>query len=84
MLGLMGYELIQFLKIGDPNISSYAARFMATHGLMKAIKDFDYSSGALSDQQIFQIENKIRFLLKQDSHNAKGGEKTYIFFAGSS
>ena len=68
-LGEQGDELVNMLKYGDASRYGLAARHMALHAIMRALKDYLYSDAVLTDKQIFGMMNKADLLIQQDRHD---------------
>lgn len=68
MAGFQGWEMVEYLRNGDPSSMAYISRHMALHGCIHAIKDVDIDNTSLTDQQLYDIQAKINMLLLQDKN----------------
>lgn len=68
MLGLQGWELVQYLQQSDASALAYASRHLALHGLMNSIKDMVITDEPINDEIIYGVQSKIYTLLLQDKN----------------
>lgn len=66
-IGLRSAKLVDFAQSGDISAPALAANIMASHSLMKAIKDYDIDSDYLTDEELFSIQDKLLDLEGQES-----------------
>lgn len=65
-IGLRSANLVHLARTGDLSLPAMTANLMASHALMKAIKDLDIVDEVLTDQEIFNIQDKLIQLEKLD------------------
>ncbi|MFA6916999.1 MAG: hypothetical protein WC222_11420 [Parachlamydiales bacterium] len=58
-IGSRTVRLVELARTGDISAPALAANIMASHGLMKAIKDFDVTTDELTDAEMFSAQEKL-------------------------
>jgi len=66
-IGLRAATLVDYASTGDMSAAALAANLFASHAIMRSIKDVDVADAELTDQEMFDAQEKLIALENSDS-----------------